>query len=321
MDILNRLKTAYTAVTGGQVYSRYDMQRLAKFARSKQGMKLTAQLLQQTDALTKKDVGMWRQAWQAAINVDNPQRCLLYDIYTDNLIDLHLQGCISQRVGMVKRNKYRLVGKDGKEDEKATDLLRKEWFDDYCTHVLSSRYWGHSLIQFGDIVGTGYDMRFEDVELVPRKHVCPEHGVLLKTVGDDWHSGIPYRDGEFSQWCLEAGSKTDLGLLLACSPQCISKRNMLGFWDMFGEIFGAPMRIAKATTTDEGERKKIEDALENMGSAFWGLFPDGTDIEIKESSRGDAYNVFDKRIDRCNSEMSKGILNQTMTIDSGIASR
>ena len=125
MDILNRLKTAYAAVTGEQVYSRYDMQRLAKFARSKQGMKLTAQLLQQTDALTKKDVGMWRQAWQAAINVDNPQRCLLYDIYTDNLIDLHLQGCISQRVGMVKRNKYRLVGKDGKEDEKATDLLQR----------------------------------------------------------------------------------------------------------------------------------------------------------------------------------------------------
>ena len=92
---------------------------------------------------------------------------------------------------------------------------------------------------------------------------------------------------------------------------------MLGFWDMFGEIFGAPMRIAKATTTDDKERQKIEDALENMGSAFWGLFPDGTEIDIKESSRGDAYNVYDKRVDRCNSELSKCILNQTMTIDSG----
>ena len=47
------------------------------------------------------------------------------------------------------------------------------------------------------------------------------------------------------------------------------------------------------------------------------MFPDGTDIEIKESTRGDAYNVYDKRIDRANSEISKGILNQTMTIDSG----
>ena len=32
---------------------------------------------------------------------------------------------------------------------------------------------------------------------------------------------------------------------------------------------------------------------------------------------GDAFNVYDKRIDRANSEMSKGVLNQTMTIDSG----
>ena len=54
-----------------------------------------------------------------------------------------------------------------------------------------------------------------------------------------------------------------------------------------------------------------------MGAAFWALFPEGTDIEIKESSRGDAYNVYDKRVDRCNSELSKGTLMQTMTIDSG----
>jgi len=54
-----------------------------------------------------------------------------------------------------------------------------------------------------------------------------------------------------------------------------------------------------------------------MGAAFWSLFPEGTDIEIKESSRGDAYNVYDKRVDRCNSELSKAVLMQTMTIDSG----
>ena len=30
-----------------------------------------------------------------------------------------------------------------------------------------------------------------------------------------------------------------------------------------------------------------------------------------------AYNVYDKRVDRCNSELSKVVLNQTMTIDSG----
>ena len=317
MELLNRFKTAIEAVRGGEIYSRYDMARLARFAKSKEGIKLTAQLLQQTDSLTKKDIGMWRQAWQQAIDVEKPNRSRLYDIYTDCMVDGHLLGAWGQRKGMVLSADFRLVGKDGKENEQATALLRSQWFNDFLELALDSYLWGHSLIQFNDIIKTANGLAFSSVELVPRKHVCPEHGVLLKYASDDWRSGIPYREGDIANWCIEVGKPKDLGLLLACASQCISKKNMLGFWDMFGEIFGAPMRIAKATTTDDRERQKIENALENMGSAFWGLFPDGTDIEIKESSRGDAYNVYDKRVDRCNSEISKVLLNQTMTIDSG----
>ena len=314
---MNLFQTIKTSMTGGRTYTSDDMRRLYTFLKSKEGRRLTAELIQQTDSLTKKDVGMWRQAWQMAINVDNPNRAHLYDIYTDCLVDLHLQGCIGQRKGMVLKQKIRLVNQEGKEQEKATALFEREWFNDYCGLALDSRYWGHSLVQFGDIIRTADGLSFDNVQLVPRKHVCQEHGVLLRNVGDDWRSGISYRQGDLASWCLEIGKPQDLGLLLMCAPQCISKKNMLGFWDMFGEIFGAPMRIAKATTTDDSERQKIEQALENMGSAFWGLFPDGTEIDIKESSRGDAYNVYDKRVDRCNSEISKGILNQTMTIDAG----
>lgn len=313
----NFFKNLTHRLTAKDLYTENDVRRIAQFVKSKEGRRLTAELIQQTDALTQKDIALWRQAWQRAINIDNPMRNTLYDIYQDDLVDLHLQGCIGQRKGMVMRSKFRLVGKDGKENEKATEILKREWFADYCSLALDSRFFGHSLIQFGDIKKTSDGFSFDSVELVPRKHVCPEHGVILRSQGDDWHSGIPYREGIFSEWCLEVGKPNDLGLLLYCSPQCISKKNMLSFWDMFGEIFGAPMRIAKATTTDSKERQKIESALENMGSAFWGLFPEGTDIEIKESSRGDAYNVYDRRVDRCNSELSKGILNQTMTIDAG----
>ena len=92
------------------------------------------------------------------------------------------------------------------------------------------------------------------------------------------------------------GYPKDLGLLLKCSPQALSKKNMLAFWDGFGEIFGMPIRIARTTSADERERTKLENMLAKMG---------------------DAFNVYDKRIDRANSEMSKGSLNQTMTIDSG----
>ena len=173
MELLNRFKTAIEAVRGGEIYSRYDMERLARFARSKEGIKLTAQLLQQTDSLTKKDVGMWRQAWQQAIDVENPNRSRLYDIYTDCMVDGHLLGAWGQRKGMVLSADFRLVGKDGKENEQATALLRSQWFNDFLELALDSRPWGHSLIQFNDIIKTANGLAFSSVELVPRKHVCP----------------------------------------------------------------------------------------------------------------------------------------------------
>lgn len=290
---------------------------LAQPGRSKQAMRITAELMRNTDALTKKDIASWRRAWQMAINIDNPKRAALYDIYADCLIDAHLMGCIAQRKAATLGKDFILTTADGVEDKEATELLHREWFDDFCGLALDSRFWGHSLIQMGSPVMYDDGLRFSSVELVPRKHVCPEHGVFLIDQGDEWTKGISYREGAYAEWCVEVGKSDDLGLLLSCAPQCISKKNMLAFWDMFGEIFGAPMRIAKTNTQDARERANIEHALDAMGAAFWAVMPDGTDIDVKESSRGDAYNVYDKRVDRCNSEISKAILTQTMTIDDG----
>lgn len=298
--------------------TRAEVLSLARRAGSGRGLKITAQLLQQTDTLTKKDIQDWRSAHQMALDYLNPNRLRLYDIYADCALDAHLSGCIAQRKGKVAAKDFRLVGKDGKENTEATELLQQEWFADFLGLVLDSTYWGHSLIQLGDVITDDNGrMRYDAVELVPRKHVIPEYARVVINPGDDWHSGIPYREGDFANWCIEVGKPHDLGLLLKCACSCISKKNMLAFWDMFGEIFGQPMRIATTNSPDAAERKRVEDALENMGAAFWGLFPEGTNIEIKESSRGDAYNVYDKRVDRCNSELSKVVLNQTMTIDSG----
>lgn len=286
---------------------------IEQMTRRRQSVRLTAELMRNTDSLTKKDLKAWRMAWQQAIDIDNPRRDMLYDIYTDSLIDLHLCGCIDQRKGKTLARSFSLLNDKGEPDEKATSLLRSEWFYDFVDMTLDSRFWGHSLIELGDVTPGGYT----HCTLVPRKHVVPEYGVVLRERGDSISDGIPYRTGDFALWTIEVGKTHDLGLLLKCAPSCISKKNMLAFWDMFGEIFGAPMRVARSSAHDKEERRRIENALDNMGAAFWALFPEGTDIEIKESTKGDAFNVYDRRVDRCNSELSKGILMQTMTIDNG----
>ena len=280
--------------------------------------RLLVELQQQTELLSEKDIGIWRAAWQQAINIENPKRVALYNIYTDVEIDLHLTGCIGQRKGMATKGRFKLVDKTGKEDEHITELFKSEWFDTFVDLVLDTRYYGHSLIQFGaPVKGLDGIMRFEEVILVPRRHVIPEYGVVVRDMNDVHEAGINYREGDFADWCIEVGKPRDLGLLLKCAPSALSKKNMLAFWDSFGEIFGMPIRIAHTTSTDKTEQNKIGQMLAKMGAAFYGVFQEGTDIEIKESTRGDAYNVYDKRIDKANSEISKGILNQTMTIDSG----
>jgi len=278
---------------------------------------MVVELALQSQALTKKDIKSWRTAWQQAINIENPHRGPLLTIYTDAMIDLHLGGCIGQRKGMVMKKSFKLVDIKGNEEPDATQLMEAVWFKDFMDYVLDSRYYGHSLIQLGDVVERNGKIQYDRVLLVPRHHVVPEHGVILKEASDEWQKGIDYRTGAMADWCVEAGKWDDLGLLLKLVPQTISKKNMLAFWDQFGELFGMPIRVGKTTTRDAKERSKIENMLNEMGAAAWGLFPEGTEIDIKESSRGDAFNVYDKRVERANSEISKGVLNQTMTIDSG----
>jgi hypothetical protein len=280
---------------------------------------MTIELVKRQTSLTKKDIGTWRRAQQMAENVENPQRNQLYSIYKDAMIDGHLTGCVEQLKGMVIQKAFRLNDKKTKKEvSEKTEIFEQKWFKDFMKYAIESKLWGYSLVQFGDIlIDADNLMRFENIELVPRENVMPEFGVIIKEVGDEPKQGYSFTEGKIAKWCIGIGDKDDLGLLLKASKETISKKNMLAFWDAFGEMFGMPVRIGKTSSSDTNELNKIENALASMGSEFWAMFPEGTSIDFVETSRGDAFNVYDKRIDRANSEISKAILVQTMTIDSG----
>lgn len=278
-------------------------------------MSIKLQLL--TEALTRRDLADWRRAWQMAINVDNPNRTRLLNLYTDVDADLHLTGCVQQRMGFVLNKSFKLCDAKGVENPELTELLEAPWFKEFMRLALESTYYGHSLIELGDVVEVDGRMAYNRVSLIPRTHVIPEYGVIITHENDTWQVGYDYRNSEMKDWCIEAGDTHNLGLYLKCAQQTIPKKNMCSFWDMFGEIFGMPLRVATTTSRDPKEYDRIERMLRDMGAAAYGLFPEGTTVDLKESTRADAFNVYDKRIDRCNSELSKGILTVTMTMEDG----
>lgn len=319
MNILQNIRDFFAPQAGNNIlHTPYGTLNLTKRSDQQKVKGIVASLIRNSQSLTKKDIGMWRQAWQQAIDVENPNRVRLLSIYTDTDADLHLTGAVSQRTGYVKSRSFKLVDKLGNENKEALDIFDSEWFEHLVDYTLESVYWGHSLIELGDVIMLPDGKpAYENVSLVPRQHVIPEFGRVITEQGQDWRKGISYREAPFTSTLIEVGKPSNLGLFLKASPQAIAKRNALGFWDTFGETFGIPMRVGRTSSRDNDDIQRMESMMQNMASELWAIFPDGMDFEIIANSQGDSFNVYDRRIDRANSEMSKLVIGQTMTIEDG----
>ncbi len=328
MDVIDRLKGAISRMGGrasaGQDKAsvlrseKYGDFNLANPSDRKRLKTVVIDLMRESDRLSEHDIAHWRYACRVAADIESPRRSLLYDIYADVELDLHLSGAIGQVNGFVKRRSFKLSDQKGDRDADAMRYFDTEWFKALLDYILDSINWGHSLIQLGDVItDASGNLAYDGVRLVPRKHVIPEYGRVVRSPGDDWKNGLEYRKAPYTDWLIEAGRPDNLGLYRKAALQTIPKKYALAFWDTFAEMFGVPIRIATTSLRDPAERNKLGDMMENMGNNAWGVFGDDTEIRLIESSRGDAYNVYDRRIERANSEMSKLVLQQTMTIDDG----
>ena len=316
---LNRMENGWRGLMGKPqvLHTPFGSLLLAGKGRH-QARQLLAQLQRTTETLTKGDIQKWRRAWQQAISVECPNRQALYDIYRDAMVDAHLSGCIDQRAGFVTARSFNIEDAKGTPHDELRHFFDQEWFDDFRRLVLTTPYWGHSLIELGDLATDGDGcLAYADVHLVDRRYVIPEHHRAITDLGQDWTTGIDYHEPEWAQNLVEVGHPDDLGLLLKASLHTIPKKNVLAAWDVFSEIFGMPLRIAKTNARDQKDIDRIDEMMNRLGLAGHATVPLGTEIQFLESSKSDAFNVYDKRVDRANSELSKLVIGQTMTIEDG----
>lgn len=276
------------------------------------------QLRLQSENLAREEVDGWRRAHQQALDIENPQRARLYRIYDYTIdIDDMVSGIVMRTKFGVMARPFRLVDPGGKPDPQAEKVFGADWFCQYMNLALDAYYYGHSLIAFGGTVVEDGVMGFQSLRLVPRRHVCPEYGVLLKDVGDDPSRGIPFRSGPLTKSVVEVGDAFNLGVYLKIAPSVIGKKNAQIFWDNFAERFGIPILYAKVDSRDKDERAKAANMLRNLGSNAWALFGTGVTIDKVETSTGDAFEVFDRRIVRADEQISIALAGQTMSFTDG----
>lgn len=95
--------------------------------------------------------------------------------------------------------------------------------------------------------------------------------------------------------------------------------NFSGAWLLnLAQIFGLPLRWATyAQGADDALIGKICSMLEDMGSQAWAAFPAGTQLELKEPSKGSGQWPQEGMLDRADRQCDLLILGQTLTSDVG----
>jgi phage gp29-like protein len=266
--------------------------------------KLIGKLIKANRTRARKMINDWTAANNQAGNAERPTRTLLYNLYEELTLDgdVHAEWETKRKLRLLA-NDWNLFDSNNKPNQEVTELLNKSWLVKLIGLAIDSKLYGHSLIEI-DKINT--DGTIASVDLVRRKHVIPEKGMVVMRVGDE--KGMFYReDANAFQWLFEAGENEDLGLLNICAPYVLFMRFAIAAWSEFSEIFAMPLRVGKTQSKDTNSLNKMNDMLIEMATASFAVIDKEEEIEFIESNKTDGA-VYNGLINLCTAKLAK-ILN------------
>ena len=254
------------------------------------------------------DISDYIQSVLSAENIDFTRRVRLYDLYEDVMQDTHLESVITKRKARLHSAPIHFVNRDGQIDDRMEEMIRSPWFYSFIDDCIDARFYGFSLFQF-DRDKNG----FITYQLINRKHVNPIERTILRQQYDT--NGLPF-DNFYN--LLMIGKERDLGILAKATPFVIYKRNALGDWSQFAELFGMPVREYTYDASDDEARQRLLDDAREQGAASVYIHPNDSAMRLIESGGKQAsVDVYDRLINRCNAEISKCFLGNTLSTEAG----
>lgn len=248
----------------------------------------------------------WKQAVAAATRVDDPNRTLLYDIYDNVMIDLHISTLLESRILPVKRAAFKIMNIKNKEsNDDLLTVLDANWFDDFIDYTIESKFYGYSLIELTDVIGVD-----AYITLIPRQHVDQIKELIYLERGDT--TGYPYT-AQLKPYYIGVGKPKDLGYLFKITPVILAKKQALAQWNEFNEKCVIPFRTVKTPSRDKKRHQLLGQILQMMGSAGWAVLNDDEVVELTQINNKDAYKAFETLISWLENSVTRYILGQTAT--------
>ncbi len=270
---------------------------------------LMVDVIRRQRRLWRKEINDWTAGRYAYYQAEIPRNYPMQELYDDVELDGHLTGITEDRTLSCTNESYAFAI-DKVRDDKLTEYIEdQEWFDLVLEEAHKSIYRGETFIWIRDFEKGN----IKHVELIDRGLLVPGQKILLYDINGNKGLDI----SEIDDVLLYAKFYNKIGLFEKAAVYTILKRHSWGSWDEFEELFGIPIRIAKIASSSETVKNEVAGWLEEMGSAPYGVFPIGTEVDIKENSKTDSFNVFYQKIKALDAELSKLVLHQTMTTENG----
>lgn len=251
------------------------------------------------------DIETFMNAVRAADNIDYYRRTRLLDLYEDITIDTHLTSVMGRRRDAVNAAQVSFQ-RNGNPDDAVNDQLKSPWFGRLVADIIDAKFYGFSLFQFyRDEHG------WINYDLIPRKHVDPVRRTIMRRQGEI--SGPSW--DEYPNM-LFVGQPRNLGMLLKAAPWVIYKRNGVADWAQFAEIFGMPIEDYTYDTGDEEARARVIKDAQEAGALKKYIHARDVELQLIEAgNKTGSSDLYDKFCERCNKEISKLVLGNTLTTE------
>lgn len=268
-------------------------------------------------ARQSQDISNWRNATRSAES-HIPRRVYLYDLYHDiSTTDGQIIAVWGKRQDAITTANWEFTDKDGNPVDEINELIDCIGFEDLLKEIIDSKAWGYSMCEPTFFINENGHNEFE-LYSVPKKHMRPERGIIVKHQTDD--EGISINDGIYNKTIMRFGKANDLGLLLSAAMYSIYKRGSTSDWAEFIEIFGRGIIDAEWDGFDEGQRQQLAKAIREMGSGGIMIRPSGTKVDIKNNTGNANGHLQDTFVSKMDAYISKVLLGSTETTDSSTRS-
>ena len=266
----------------------------------------------------------WRNAIDDAENIDEPNKLDLIEIFHDIKDDYKVFSSIQQRTSKVINSKMMFLNEDGTENEDIkpffinADGTQKPWFRRWLKIAQDVKYYGFEVAQLGLFInGTFKSVGLtKSVDRIPEQNLIPPKRLIKLDAGFGMTTDntISMDFSKYSPWLIPMGNENDLGLLNKAVPYVIWKY-IFGNWRQHAEIFGMPFREGRTDIYDDKRIANMQKMFEQMVSSTYAILHPNDEIKFLETSKTDAYNIYDKLIERCDYAITQIFLSQTGTTD------